>query len=360
MHGRRSSARATAHALLGALLLALPAAAEKRVAIRRVPFVQGLTTVRAVSEPRGDYETLRVIDAITPASYRITTSGEVPTDDGRRMMDVSVVRTVRAIDQRSARRMRTWFHSGDAHRYTGTVPGFSAALVTDLRKTGRTEMTWLDVGAMFGMSMVRRELSGTIARVEGGTTSMPMLVNGRRTRLPVIHAKGRLSDGMDSVPFEFHVLDDPGNPIVLRSRGAGASSNIVRIEYPEPKAVALSIERTLATKRSVDTYGIYFSFASALIRPHSARVLQEIAATLTAHPDWALRIDGHTDGVGADASNLELSRRRAAAVKAALVERHGISAARLSTGGYGENRPIARNDTPEGRAFNRRVELTRP
>lgn len=360
MRHRRSPARAIARALLGGLLLALPAAAQERVAPTRVPFVEGLTTVRAVSEARGDYETLRVIDSITADGYRVTASGEVPADDGARMLEINVVRTVRAADQRSARRMRTWFHTGDARQYTGTVPGFSAAVVTDLRKTGAAEITFLDVGAMFGMSVVRRELSGTISRVKGGTTSVPMLVNGRRTQLPVIHAKGRLSDGMDSVPFEFHVLDDPHNPIVLRSRGAGASSNLVRIEYPEPKAAARSLERSLATNRSADIYGIYFSFASAVIRPQSARVLQEIAATLAAHPDWTLRLDGHTDGVGGEAANLDLSRRRAAAVKTALVERHRISASRLTTGGLGESRPKGSNDEPEGRALNRRVELTRP
>ncbi|MCY7355418.1 MAG: OmpA family protein [Lysobacter sp.] len=357
---RRSHARATAYALIGALLLGFPAAAEQRVTPARVPFVEGLTTVRAVSERRGDYETLRVIDAITAESYRITASGEVPSDDGRGMMEVSVVRTVRAADQRGARRMRTWFHTGDALQYTGTVPGFSAAVVTDLRNTGAAEITFLDVGAMFGMSVVRRELSGTISRVKGGTTSLPMLVNGRRTQLPVIHAQGRLSDGADSVPFEFHVLDVPQNPIVVRSRGAGASSNLVRIEYPEPKTAVGSLERTLATNRSTDVYGIYFSFASAVIRPQSARVLQEIAATLAAHPDWTLRIDGHTDGVGGEAANLDLSRRRAAAVKDALVKQHGIAAGRLATGGLGESRPKAGNDTAEGRALNRRVELTRP
>jgi outer membrane protein OmpA-like peptidoglycan-associated protein len=89
-------------------------------------------------------------------------------------------------------------------------------------------------------------------------------------------------------------------------------------------------------------------------------VLEEIAGVLARHPDWILRIDGHTDGIGGEAANLDLSQRRAASVKAALVRRHGIAAARLSTGGYGENRPKASNDTPEGRALNRRVELTRP
>ncbi|HWG71730.1 MAG TPA: OmpA family protein, partial [Steroidobacteraceae bacterium] len=80
---------------------------------------------------------------------------------------------------------------------------------------------------------------------------------------------------------------------------------------------------------------------------------------LKKNPDWKLNIVGHTDGIGNDAANLSLSRRRSAAVKAALVDRYGIAADRLSTEGFGASQPQARNDTPEGRARNRRVELTR-
>ena len=355
--------------LLSCLLLAgtlnalasIATAADRAAPVVRIPFVEGLTTVRATSEPRGDYENLRVIDAITPAGYRLIASGEVPADDGSGLREISVVRHVRAEDQRSSRRMRTYFHSGDAEQFTGTVPGLSAAVLQDLRKTGRAQVSYLDVGAMFGMSMVRRELSGTIARVDGGATTLPMLVNGQRVLLPVIHAKGRLSDATSAEEVEFHVLDDPDNPILLRSRLPGFSSALIKIDYPQPKRqqVTSTIERELAAGHSAETYGIYFSFARADIRPQSERVLKEIADVLTQHPDWSLRIEGHTDGIGAEAANLDLSRRRAAAVKTALVKRYGIAGERLVTGGFGESHPKERNDTPEGRALNRRVELTR-
>jgi outer membrane protein OmpA-like peptidoglycan-associated protein len=87
--------------------------------------------------------------------------------------------------------------------------------------------------------------------------------------------------------------------------------------------------------------------------------LEEIAGILQKNSDWKLSITGHTDNIGGDASNLELSRKRAAAVKTALVERYHIAAARLASGGMGASQPQAKNDTPEGRARNRRVELTR-
>ena len=77
------------------------------------------------------------------------------------------------------------------------------------------------------------------------------------------------------------------------------------------------------------------------------------------NPDWTLAVEGHTDNVASDAYNLELSGRRAAAVQAALGTRFGIGGARLTTSGMGESRPQDRNDTLEGRARNRRVELVR-
>lgn len=325
----------------------------------RIPFVVGLSTVRAATTPEGDYETLRVIEAIDANGYRIMASGEVPADDGSGMIEVRIPRRVRAEDQLGARKMRTFFHTADAQTLPGTVPGFSAAVVNDLRKTGQARFTFLDVGVMFGMATIRRELSGTLTRMSDGPASLPMLVNGRRIQLPVIHAKGRLNDGSDTVEFQFHLLDDPDNPIVLRSSGAGAATTLIRIEYPEPKQAPASLESKLAAHDTAEIYGIYFSFARADIRPQSARVLKEIATVLQDHPDWKLRIDGHTDGIGSAAENLELSKRRAAAVKAALVDRHGIAAARLSTDGHGEASPKDTNDTPEGRARNRRVELRR-
>jgi outer membrane protein OmpA-like peptidoglycan-associated protein len=328
-------------------------AADDAVARVQIPFMVGLNTVRAVASDAGDYEILRVIDAIDPAGYRIVASGEVPADDGNGLLDVRIVRAVRAEDQLASRKMRVYFHTGDAEKFPGTVPGFSAAVVNDLRKTGKAPFTYLDVSMMFGMATTR-ELAGTLLRMDGPAT-LPMLVNGRSVLLPVIHAGGSLSDGSDAQDFDFHVLDDPGNPIVLRWSGAGSTSQVTRIEYPEPDA----IERTLAANDTAEVYGIYFSFARADIRPQSERVLKEIASMLNAHPDWKLRIDGHTDAIGNDAANLDLSKRRAAAVKAALVSRFRIDASRLGSGGYGESSPRDKNDTPEGRARNRRVELRR-
>ena len=118
------------------------------------------------------------------------------------------------------------------------------------------------------------------------------------------------------------------------------------------------MEHALETKRHYDLYGIHFDFDQATIQSPTQPLLDDIAAMLEDFPNWRLQIVGHTDSTGDPAHNEQLSRERAAAIKAALVDR-GIEAARLESGGAGESKPVASNDTPEGRALNRRVELVR-
>jgi outer membrane protein OmpA-like peptidoglycan-associated protein len=124
-------------------------------------------------------------------------------------------------------------------------------------------------------------------------------------------------------------------------------------------AGGLELYDRLAAEGRVATHGILFAVDSDVIRPESTPTLKEIGDMLTQHADLRLTIEGHTDSDGDDAHNLDLSRRRAASVKAFLVSSHKIAGNRLLTEGYGESRPAADNGTPEGRQQNRRVELVR-
>jgi len=109
----------------------------------------------------------------------------------------------------------------------------------------------------------------------------------------------------------------------------------------------------------VATQGILFAVDSDRLRPESTPTLEEIGRMLQDHPDLRLTIEGHTDADGDDGHNLDLSKRRAAAVKAFVVGEYHIDGSRLETVGYGESRPAADNSTPEGKQQNRRVELVR-
>lgn len=115
----------------------------------------------------------------------------------------------------------------------------------------------------------------------------------------------------------------------------------------------------LITEGKLVTHGILFDSGSDVIKPGSYPVLKEIAAILQAHPDVKVRITGHTDSDGDDAANMRLSARRSAAVSKALATTFGISADRMGTDGKGESEPAAGNDTPEGKATNRRVVFTK-
>ena len=88
-------------------------------------------------------------------------------------------------------------------------------------------------------------------------------------------------------------------------------------------------------------------------------MLQEIADALRKNTTWRLIIQGHTDNVGGDAFNMDLSQRRSEAVRAALIGRFAIDGQRLATAGFGASKPKQSNNTSEGRAENRRVELVR-
>jgi outer membrane protein OmpA-like peptidoglycan-associated protein len=113
----------------------------------------------------------------------------------------------------------------------------------------------------------------------------------------------------------------------------------------------------LIEKGRVATHGILFDVNSDRIRPESTPTLEEIGEMLADHADLRISIEGHTDADGDDASNQALSEKRAAAVRSFLMVTYSVDAGRLESVGVGETKPVAPNDTPEGKQQNRRVEL---
>lgn len=101
---------------------------------------------------------------------------------------------------------------------------------------------------------------------------------------------------------------------------------------------------------------LVFTSGSARLQPGAEDKLQQVAGVLTRYPRTTIEVTGHTDSVGSEAFNQDLSERRAASVRDSLA-RYGVSPGRMVTHGAGELRPIADNSTREGRARNRRVDL---
>jgi len=123
-------------------------------------------------------------------------------------------------------------------------------------------------------------------------------------------------------------------------------------------ATANQVASQLASEGRVRLYGINFDTDSDHLRGDAKPAVDQLLAALKANPAWKVSIEGHTDSTGNAAHNLDLSQRRAASVKAALVV-GGIDAGRMTTQGFGQTKPVASNDTDIGRAQNRRVEVVR-
>jgi OOP family OmpA-OmpF porin len=122
-------------------------------------------------------------------------------------------------------------------------------------------------------------------------------------------------------------------------------------------ADAASMSADLAATGHVAVYGITFDADSAVIRPEAEAVIAEIAKLLKQNASLKLFVVGHTANVGSVEAGLKLSQARAEAVVKMLTATHGIQASRLSPYGVGPYCPVSTNQTEEGRAKNRRVEL---
>jgi len=119
----------------------------------------------------------------------------------------------------------------------------------------------------------------------------------------------------------------------------------------------LDLRRTLISQGKVSTNGILFDSGSANIQPQSMGIIRQVSQVLLQEKGMNLSIVGHTDADGGEGINLELSKKRAAAVKSALVSVYNIAPDRLKTDGKGASEPVGDNATVEGKAQNRRVEF---
>ncbi len=359
--------------LLVAAALAAPAHAQDSP---EIPLREGLMVVTAIHEPgRGDYESIKRLDAIGADNLHIQFSAEWAGKP------ITGARTVLKHDLATARKYRNYFNGNEDRAYEGwTALGPSKAVLNDLAAKGETPFTFQIQGGSD-----RHAIEGTIRRT--GTAAYPVLLNGSRVELAAIKAEGVF----DHFKVEFWFLDAPEQPLTLSyyayrhwpdgmqeklealAKKSGREMpklsehrlDVIKIEFPpagtgSPAEQPIeNIEKKLEETGRAEVYGIYFDFGSDRIKAESAAVIAEIAASLKKNPGWSLSVEGHTDSIGSDAYNLDLSKRRAAAVKATLVQDHAIEPGRVTTTGHGAAQPKESNETLAGRARNRRVELVR-
>jgi outer membrane protein OmpA-like peptidoglycan-associated protein len=222
-------------------------------------------------------------------------------------------------------------------------------------------------GAFAMFSTSRDYYRGPLHRVESGPLTIPVLLNGERVSLPVIHASGTFKFGTRApVNAEFWWLDSPTYPLTLKWAFDRSTLQVTRIDVPLSEGaksgadgaisqIAAGLDKSCHTELS----GIYFNTGSAVLLEESQPTLKAVAAVIRQSNDGLLTIEGHTDNIGSAQYNQDLSERRAAAVREALISKYGVPATRLTAKGYGLTRPVETNTTVEGRAHNRRVELSR-
>lgn len=366
-----------------------------------IPMVKGLIVVTALNQPPlGDYESIKSITDVAAGAVQMHYSANLPkikdspllkrpTDLGladpmKEFPDsVACTRTIDTADLLKATGYSEMFCEKPAEHFPGSTSiSASTDLLTRLR-TGQpadfhfaSANKW-EVFAQMGAQLQGQKPTGPVLskfagqmmyacqlqRVGSTDVAIPVLVNDQRVLLPALHATCALAGEQ---PVHFFWLDQPSNPMTLAFAIDEALLQVTSITFPlnAPTEAAANntgsaMERALTDRKPVDIYGIYFDFNSATIKPESEPVLREIAAIMQKNPDWKLSVTGNTDSIGDGKSNLALSQRRAAAVKDALVKRFKVSPDRLVTSGNGASHPIETNDTLEGRARNRRVELQR-
>jgi len=143
--------------------------------------------------------------------------------------------------------------------------------------------------------------------------------------------------------------------------GGGSDLYVIEVKPMENKNLvdAASLANDISSTGHVAVYGIYFDTGKADLKPESDAALKEIGTLLQQNANLKLYVVGHTDNQGTLPMNMDLSKRRADSVVAALTAKYGVAAARLQAFGSGPYAPVASNDNEEGRARNRRVELVK-
>lgn len=331
-----------------------------------IPLKVGLTLVNLWNPtPEEEYECIQQVTAIHRDAIDTTVRCNHRENQG------AVLRRLCRSDLAAARMVHTGVglvtvigESGDELPETivgATEFSLSRSEFRELKAAGQTSHHYVQIDR--GSGRLELEARGVL-RVEG-TGVAKILVNGSPVELPVVRASG----DSELVGFgkvgrgRVHavVVDDESFPMFVdysHTREGNPLPNF-RLHFAKVTYPGADPESELARRGKLIVHGIYFDFNSDRIRKESDPILKELGELLARHPDWTLSIDGHTDNVGGDAYNLRLSQRRAASVVRWLVERHGIAAGRLRSAGFGASSPIEPNDTPEGRARNRRVELVR-
>ena len=257
----------------------------------------------------------------------------------------------------------------------GALGGFAQLGAAMQQQAGANNGVPAMIGSfMADFGVARHYYRGALKRVGTGDEPFSVLMNGERVTVPAVHVRGDMSFTDKTLTPEIWWLDDPGNPITLKWQIQNVFETITRIDWPPPAEGGTGrgdggggafgcgggASTGLASKDCrAELTGVYFTTGSAEVLDASMPALKRFAALMAAHPAWVVTVEGHTDNIGSADYNMDLSARRASAVRDVLVNKLKVPAAQLQSKGYDLTRPVESNATVEGRAHNRRVEVSR-
>jgi Outer membrane protein and related peptidoglycan-associated (lipo)proteins len=221
-----------------------------------------------------------------------------------------------------------------------------------------------------------REANDPVKQLEGQTEILRYECSGKISPLQVVrNAENAMKQagyqavfsGRDENDFQT-VTGRKGPQWLMVTASQGGDNNSITFYAQTAVAVGAMKQELAASAEAMATeletsgrmalYGINFATNSATITPDSEKALGEIVTLLKNQPEWKITVEGHTDNVGAKAANQLLSQKRAESVVAWLAG-HGVEKARLASAGFGDTKPLEPNDSEEGKAKNRRVELVK-
>ncbi len=230
-----------------------------------------------------------------------------------------------------------------------------------------TRISWIPDGQSVSLRLTPmgggiESLEDVVSPIQGKTAIIVLSDGGQNTGADPVEATTELVRAHPNA--QVHVIslaDSPEGQDVNREvskAGRGIYADGVELLHDASKMERFVRDVFCGEKpaRRIVLRGVNFDFDKATIRPDGKPVLDEAVRTLQEESDVRVSVEGHTDSVGSDAYNMRLSKERAEAV-ADYLTAGGIAHGRISTIGFGESKPVASNETEDGRAQNRRVEF---
>lgn len=220
-------------------------------------------------------------------------------------------------------------------------------------------LLWLLIGSLFTLqAQTVLEPTEKMALLQVLVTSIDGVPSAGDKVSFINNADSVAYSGVSDKDGRFNILVPKGTSYNIKVTVIGKDTLIRKnLQIPsEPEYITINYTFKYEPPRTIRLDRVYFDTNKSTLKPESKTMLQDLYEFLSAKPTINIEIAGHTDNVGGAAFNLKLSQDRANAVKTFLINK-GIDANRLTPKGYGLTRPIDTNDTPEGRAKNRRTEV---